>query len=635
MQYCLIENLGPNFSLSKNCRLVALTHIAIYKLEKLGYDYVTFEDFYRSGEISGDTDAFLAKQLLWVPDFDEFIKSVFPEAKELDANLASIYLFWIKLLIDNVIMSARIIRRFLESTQPDKILFLTENPAPDLIDYILSFRNVESTFSRLIEPICEAEGIEFERLILEDGGGVGNGANVKIFHNRQNSAMELIKKVTPHRIFNLSKQVWDVFYGYIHIFKSGSLFGKGRGNIFVLNGLVFVQEFLGNGKRPHYKYFLNENGSIRKESLFGFRKIGDIDETLGASIGDSIDWAKVLHSLCNGQIMEWLNAQCGLDVSSVVVSRFEYFLREICPKVLSMMPVFINFYNKYDIDLVTIGHLTTPEEHAAVTAARYSRKTKSAYFLHGVDALEAKSRTVGVFRLFDLYFVSSKEEAENERKLLKECNLKLPEVFVSSHFQKRCLRRSKVKYPRKELLSYNQKPIVLFVPMVCTPWPSRFVEKGVPFPMEYVKWHCYLADLFSRRKEYHFIWNSLAIRDMKVDLMKEILKKEKYDNISFHSKKMMVWLPVAERVLCDIPSTAFFEAIYCKLPVMALFRPEDQELNKHCYARFEKNLRGYSSIDEGIKLVEEFLDNDAKQYVAPFEETMTSGVEILDSVLAE
>lgn len=635
MQYCLIEDFNEGLSLPKDCTIVALTYVAIYKLEKFGHNYITFEDFYRSGEIRGDTDAFLKQQLLWFRDFDEFIKDVFPEAKRLNANLASIYYYWIKYCVDNVILSVRIIRRFIESAEPDKIVFLTREPGPDLIDHVLSFKNVESTYSRLIEPICEVEGIEFERVILEDGLGEGYDTNLKPFHNREKSSRELIKKVVPRRIFDFLKMVRNIFYGYRWLFKSDSLSRKGESNIFVLNSLTSIQDFLGNEKRHHYKYFFYENGSIRKYSLFGFWKIGDIDETLGASIGNSSDWEKVLHRLCNGQIMGWVNAQCGLDVSSVLVSRFELFLREICPKILSMIPVFINFYNKYDIDFVTLGSLLTLEEHAAVTAARHSVKTKSAYFIHGVDALEGKSRLFKLTRFFDVYFVNSKEEVEHERKLLKEFNLGFPEVFESPHFQKRCRRALKFKYLRKGFRSNNGKPIVLFVPVMCAPCPNRPVAKGQPFPMEYVKWHRSLVDFMSRRKDYQFIWKGYFLPNQKFDLMKEILKEKKYDNISFHSNKLMSWFPVAERVLCDTPSTAFFEAIYSKLPVMGLFRPEDQKLNKNCYARFDKNLRAYSSIDGGIKLVEEFLDNDPEQYVVSLQETTTSGVGTFESFLLD
>jgi len=620
MHYYLIEDLNEGLSLPKDCTVVALTYVAISKLEKFGYNYITFEDFYRSGEIRGDTDVFLKQQLLWFRDFDEFIKDVFPEAKRLNVNLASIYYYWIKHCVDNVILSVRIIRRFIESAEPKKIVFLTREPGPDLIDHVLSFKNAESTYSRLIEPICKAEGIEFERLILEDGLGEGYDTKLKPIYNREKSLRELIKKVIPRRIVNFLKTVRDIFYRYRWLFKSGSLSGKGAGNIFVLNSMAFVHDFLETEKRHHYKYFFYENGSIRKYSLFGFWKIRDIDETLGASIGNSSDWEKVLHCLCNGQIMYWVNAQCGLDVSSVLVSRFELFLREICPEILSMVPVFTNFYDKYDIDFVTIGFLWTPGEHAAVTAARHSVKTKSAYFIHGVDALEVKSRIFTLTRFFDVYFVSSKEEVEDERKLLKEFNLRLPEVFESPHFQKRCRRALKFKYLRKGFRSNNGKRIVLFVPVMCTPWPNRPVEKGQPFPMEYVKWHRSLADFISTRKDYQFIWKAHLVHNQKFDLMKEILKEKKYDNISFYSNKLMSWLPVADRVLCDTPSTAFFEAIYSKLPIMGLFRPDDQALRENAYDSFGNSLRPYSSTEEGIKIVEEFLDGDPGDYIVSFQE---------------
>ncbi len=635
MHYYLIEDFDESLSFPEDCTVVALDYDAIFKLEKLGRSFVTLEDFYTSGEMRGDTDAFMKQQLLWFKDFDEFIKDVYPGAQRLDANLASIYYYWIKYCVDNIILSTKILKRFIESTKPEKISFLTKDPGPDRIEHVLSFKRAESTYSRLIEPICETEGIAFERLVLVNEGEIGKDTSFKLWHNKDRSLRQLIDEIIPYQITNLLKKVRNRCYVYIYLFKTASFFGKGAGNVLVLNDPLFIKDFLGDEQKNQYKYFFHENGSVRKYSLTDLSEKLDIDGNHWASISESIDWNVALQSLCNGKIMGWINGHCGLDVSLVLLSRFELFLREICPKIISLIPVYIKLYDKYNIDLVITSRIWTVEEHAAIAAVRYSSNTKSVYLHHGADAVEARSRTFKLVRFFDLYFVSSEEEAEHERNLLEEFHFNSTKVFSSSYFQKKYSRLMKVKYPRKKFQEENGKPIVLFIPVWCSPWASRPVEKNQPFPMEYVKWHRSLADLFSTRKDYHFIWKGFYAPNQKIDLMQEILREQKYDNISFYSNKLTSWLPVVERVLCDSPSTPFFEAIYSRLPVMGLYRPEDQRLHKNYYECFDKSLRAYSSINEGIKLVREFLDNNSEQYVVSLQETGTSGAEILDTVLSD
>ena len=90
--------------------------------------------------------------------------------------------------------------------------------------------------------------------------------------------------------------------------------------------------------------------------------------------------------------MSWIDTQAGMDVSDALVSRFELFLKKICPEILSKIPEFVEFYNDYNINFVVTYSIWSIDEHAAIAAAKISRKTKSVSFAHGVDAFEAKSR---------------------------------------------------------------------------------------------------------------------------------------------------------------------------------------------------------------------------------------------------
>jgi hypothetical protein len=90
--------------------------------------------------------------------------------------------------------------------------------------------------------------------------------------------------------------------------------------------------------------------------------------------------------------------------------------------------------------------------------------------------------------------------------------------------------------------------------------------------------------------------------------MGEIIREKGYDNIRFNSQRLTLWFPFVDRVLLDIPSTAFFEGMFSGMPVLALYRPAYQLVRQNALGGFGASLRAYNSIDEGLGLVEEFVD---------------------------
>ena len=63
------------------------------------------------------------------------------------------------------------------------------------------------------------------------------------------------------------------------------------------------------------------------------------------------------------------------------------------------------------------------------------------------------------------------------------------------------------------------------------------MEKGSPFPMEYVKWHKALLEYFSTKVDYNFIWKGFFLPNQKFDLMSAIINQAEYNNIIFRSDR--------------------------------------------------------------------------------------------------
>ena len=100
----------------------------------------------------------------------------------------------------------------------------------------------------------------------------------------------------------------------------------------------------------------------------------------------------------------------------------------------------------------------------------------------------------------------------------------------------------------KEKLN-NSKQTVVFVPIICDPWPLRPVERHQGFAMEYVKWHKALIGYFSTRKDYNFIWKGYLCPYQEFDLMSEIITQRNYNNIQFRSDKLTRYIKNADKIV--------------------------------------------------------------------------------------
>ena len=601
MDYCLIEKWKPDYTFPEKTKAVALTEEAIFYLEHSGIQYITLEEFYTSYEVRGNVDEFLLEQLSWFDDFDRLLKKAFPEADKRGINLATIYYYGIKRAVDNAILTTRILRKFIESVNPGKIWYIGPKYSADGSNSLLSsnhsqghpfedaldadFKTGENPYSLLIEPLCKTYGIEFQRLVFD------TPRKPKV----EFSILQSLRvAINPDRIKCLAKRFLPIselrsLYIYLKSWRTKPT----KGRILALQNVSFLTDFYIDSRKDGFELFFRENGGAKKLSWQPWRKRISL-----CRFKQKVQCARedIFNRILNGEIMNWINCYCGLDVSGILNSRFRYFLYKICPEMLARIQDYIEFYNKNNIDFVAAYNIWTIDELAAIAAARLTPSVKSIGFSHGSDVYECKSRFFYMDRQYDIFFNLSSPEAEHERGLAALFNYKYPKVYKAPYFYSRISRRYINNGCSKSLSFADKRRVVLFVPIIYGTPPGRSVQLNQPFPMEYVKWHRALAGFFSKRKETFFIWKGLIQPEQRFDLMAEIIKEKGYDNIRFDSGRLTQWFPFVDRVLLDIPSTAFFESIYSHMPVMALYRPAYQILRKNAHGSFGSSLRAYNSI---------------------------------------
>lgn len=607
MEYYLIENFKSSITIPSGCKAVALTPMACYQLEKCGINYTTFYDYFLTNEIRGDADKYWDSQHQWFGEFDKFIRSKYPAAREMNVSLATLYSVNIKNLVDTVIMAVRILNRFIDLAQPTKIWFIADIQGEDKVERKKWFSYGESIFCRVIERICETRGVEYSRFVIK----YDNNAQDNLGKSNKTALRNIIMEKTWAFFRALNKWYYENPYLFFY-FPYGE---KTRANILAFKGVDFVYEFCKDCRKKGFNIFIKNGDYVYKPGLVPRKLLlkGNKDERGDEGMMAEHDF--ILYELMHSRIMGWINEQCKLDVSDILCSRFEFLICDLFPKTLERIKELINFYKEHKIDYIVNYSLSMDDDFAAVAAAKVSENTKSVGLAHGADALTSPHRYIGEYYHYDFYFMSTADEVDNVKILAKIHGDIDAHVSEYTHFRTRLSEKAKVKKVMK-LFSKKDKPIILFAPMMYSQRINMLMEKGHPLQWDYFKLYTALIEYFISRNDYYFIWKAhWPSSEPEIDPIKQRLKNRGASNITYSSSTLEGWLSCADKLLFDCPSTAFYKGLFVGKPTLSLFSRGDQEIRKGAVEILGDSLKPYSTIREALDIVDKFVDDDPNKYI--------------------
>jgi hypothetical protein len=645
MECCFVEKWCSEYSVPQNCKIIALNNNASHQLDKCGVEHETPADYFTSGEIRGDDDAFLESQLLWIEKFDEFIREIYPETKEIRIGLASLYSRNIKYLVDCVILTSRVLNRLIGILAPTKIYFFPDIYGEDTIYRWQWFHSGESSFMRMIGLICREKNISLDIITAEKGKQDSIQTKKErsdIFTSMILFADAIVRKLSfVNERFLRNVTDWHT---RCRFFSINSFFTRKREryNILIMKNNAFFYDFCRDEnfskdcQKNNFNVIFKNGDRVRDFCLSPFGKSRKISSTVRENnkVINIFDQDRIMSDLVRGDIMKWINEQCGLDVSAVLDSRFRYLLFDLFPETISRVKTFMNFFNRNNIDYILYYSLSEVDDFAAVAAAKSSKFTKTVAFAHGADVFESKIRYYSEYRYSDLYFACTNGEAENMKYLAEWFGDKHFNANEYSHF-KNIISSSTSISKRNKYVFKHGKPVILYIPVVRRDRMHMPIQNTQMLQWDYLKWHHALIDYFLSRTDFHFIWKGINPSFEKEDQIFQLLKDRKAVNVDFASDRLHEWLSIADKALCDMPSTAFFECMFKKIPVLALYRPADQKLRKNAYAAYGSSLQPYSTIDEGIQAVGGLLDTDPEKYIVTSAKSNVSAPNIMVEHLAK
>ena len=621
MKYYLVEAYSPDIKFDCDDAIIALTPLASYELDKASIKYTILEDYYDEAEFLKEEEDYFNDQLNWFNEFDNFLFSIYPEAKDKNLKLATNYYFYIKNMVDSLILRSKVIDIFINKVKPNSIIYVSTKWKEDLFsladEHPLLFRRSQSLFSRIMPLFCEKYDIDFQRIISKEGirqDDIYSG--YKNFSRRIERSLKSNIHVRSLWRYYKTLSINNILLKFPKDLKYNLLFLKITG----YNVIDIYKEVQKEGHGVFYK----QGNKIIKNNLYPKVVKNICPDIISISKQDTTDYLKGIYKY---KIINWINNYCNIDITNIIIPRLKYFINDLCSQIISLVDKYINFYNENQINLVITPHRVLVDEFAAIIATRYSENTKSVCLQHGDDVFASKYWDFYEYPSYDIYFAANYERELYVIKHIVKLRNSSTKVFQYSSRYKMLPKASDLKRGAR---NKTDRKTLVYVPTTYQ-WDSAFWNESRMPDTWYYCWHKELIKYFDSKKDFNFIWKGIPVSNVTYDPIPNLINDRKYKNIKYATESFIKWIKRADLVLLDYPSTALYEAAVSGLPVLSLFFAPFNVVRESALKLFGKSLEPFNNFDEGIVKIDSFLNSNPDEYIVSIPYSKTSMVDTIKS----
>lgn len=586
---CFVEHWTAGVSLPLSARVVGLTPSACWALDEAHVPHEIIEDFIDLPQIVRDAERFASGARRWIDAVDDWLSPQFdvPGMRPALAYYAQLFP-----TISAVALRARELSEVLDRLRPAHVTYVWNAEATDVVRPTLSYALTPSLFSRLTPLMAARRGIAFDQRVVPKPAPPFTTSPPR----------RSLRAWTASR-----PQVFRAFSDW------QSIRATRRAKRSISLRLLFLNL---NG---YLRKMMTE--SVRAGACAYYRSDTDI-------IRQHVGWHRSVAGAPNVEapplafddqrfdaFVATLGDLCGTDVSTIFGSRLRYFVKTLSPGMAQAAVSFRRLFERFEIDAVVMSNRTSIADYAAVEAARLSAGTRAVYVNHGDDVFDQRWRETLVDQ-FDVFYEASDEVAQHLR------SRPLARAAIAQQSDRYSL------LPRRRQHGAASRPVLVYVPMMFG-WDDTLWNEALCPDTWYFRWQVDLARYLAKRTDYDIVWKAFPQSGSTPDPMPAVLNSTGVDHIRYQTEPFIHWIPRADRVLIDFPSTAAYEAAVAGLPVLSLYAPALCRLRPHARESFGASLRPFASAEEGLRIVEEFLASDADRFrvrlpshAVPFSETI-------------
>ena len=598
MKIYLAEAFNPEIKFDNDSSIIALTPLACYQLDKAGVKYSIIEDFYNAVEFSQHIEEYRISIFKWIDEFDDFLQK---NINGLDLKLAAIYRWYLKgTVLDPVYLRSYELRQLYNKLIPTAVTYLTPKPADPPPE-----NNPElyhgSLYSHIIPIICNERSIPLNTITLDRAVK----ETLKKAPAVQNATPIIRLKKTMYKNDFIRRSFF--FSRYLNSLLNSPKTRQKMLNIFFTTITHIGEDFIAEALTRGHRIYLLTGDTIFKYSLFGTRKYSNIKtDDSGKNKGY---WENAARLLEGSDLVRWVNEKCQLDVTVTVLPKLQHFISTTCPQLMGYYSEFVKFFTKINADVFLAPYVLTLQDHAALLAAKVSPQIKTACLVHGEGVYQTRAWSINELQNYNIQISSNTELKDYYQHLADEIHSPT-KIYSNSH---RIRKIQKIAVQReKQGTKLIRKNRIIYLPTIIAGDRRRY-EGDAYSDTWYYEFQKSIIEFFNTRKEYSFIWKGFLQNIPIYNPIPDFIKDNYYSNVTIATNPFVEHLLTADRVICDYPSTGFYESVTAGVPTMSLYH--DSLLVRDGAIKYFGNLvKKFSDTAEAIKHINEFLNNDPEHY---------------------
>ncbi|MFZ5803171.1 MAG: hypothetical protein ACOY3K_08765 [Candidatus Omnitrophota bacterium] len=577
--------------------ILSLDPAVSHQLESRGSHFQTLEHFYDERDLRTKEGDYYHAQLRWFGQFDRFLQDHFSLCRQYHIPIATANYLRLKYCFDTIAVNAFIIRHLFEhfkSSGIREVRYVYRGGAEKTQRSIFHFEpQVAWVFGEILKCLCGSFGLHFRPQRL------GPQEPPRIFSPAP---------MTPWK--RMAKNIRNAFK-FRKILRGKSM----RQEIFFFmhaGGLdvdIPIREVIRRGAGVLVK----EHGRIWQEHRLARPSM--LPPTLEPGVLDTLSReASVAEKslTADAEVMRQAAVLTGVDPSSTLLPFLKEFIGKDIPVILAEALQMRVLFLQEKVHYVLGRANTDPGSTAAFIAAKYMETARSCCLEHASFGLENELFQTSDTATYDITLPRDPLTTAFLKKYLA-AHPEIPcRVQPSMHYLKWVERTagSRIRLRKPGMIIYVPKKLLrLLRPFNNMPYPCTW----------YYEFQKAILDLFADRPSNRFIYKHAEAKTQRwaEDSILRYLQRKKASHIEVYRKELLRVLPMADRVITDYPSGAFFEAVAAGKAVLCLaadylrVMPEARKV-------FGKSLRFFRTFDEAKKIVAEFLDADPDEYRVRF-----------------
>lgn len=600
MRYILVEDYSKDFDYSQG-QIVALTPEACYELKRHGHSYRLLEDYYHEDDLASEFgEDFFKEQLQWFNDFEQYLFQRIAPLSEEKPRLINYQYYQLKYIIDSFIVASFAWRKFIETTKPSVIDYLTQiQTEQNHWVYVLEL-NDRRFFKPTLKRICQQHQITLNEIKVLPAKSSNVVIDTARIPSKTLQGSPQLRRFLKSVYFDFKYQKFHRFFKPDPRFESLScLFLHG----FDRNTGGMLKDFLKKGAKVYLK---EENqilaiSSLVHQPLFDLKKeAAPIKEKMAFSMeSTALDFQN------HPELLSWINQKAGCDLTDFLQKSLSHFISTTCLDIMAEFVVMKSFFQKYGIQYVAARGGTEKDVVSALMAAE-AAQVKRVCFQHGADSRASIVAIKSESDPFDIYFAMEEDSKQQMEEAKRYPFIKSCQVFQYPDFLGKLggLKQRRV-HRRPEIVYLTSRPTVSLRMLNQLEYPTAW----------YFDFQRSLIDYFGQCPEKDFIFKYVERRsDWMQDSILPYLTDKKYPNVRRESRPFVGYLKTADGVIMDFPGTAMYEAAAAGIPLLVLChrrienRPQTMKL-------FGKSLQLFSSTEEALHSIARFFSENPENYI--------------------